>query len=208
VGKGVIPDNEGAGLRLGRGGMITFQGLKRLVPAPPRNVFLLRFRRGVDKEVALASLRSLGALGGHKPVDIANFNRIDSMPFAIGGLLGTIAVAIMAHTLLTSIRRRRRDLAVLKTLGFERGQISRVVAWQATTITLLALTIGIPLGIAGGRWAWTIFADELGIVPQPVIPFLPILLVIPAAILVANLIAAVPATIAGRTPAALALRSE
>jgi predicted lysophospholipase L1 biosynthesis ABC-type transport system permease subunit len=114
----------------------------------------------------------------------------------------------MGHTLLTSIRRRRRDLAVLKTLGFERGQLSRVVAWQATTIALIAVAIGIPLGIAGARWAWTIFADELGIVPQPVIPFLPILLVVPAAIVVANLIAAVPARLAGRTPVALALRAE
>ena len=62
----------------------------------------------VDKQTALGSLRNLGALGNRRPVDIANFNRIDSMPFAIGGLLGTIAVAVMAHTLLTSIRRRRR----------------------------------------------------------------------------------------------------
>jgi FtsX-like permease family len=208
VGEGVIPDNEGAGLRLGRGAMITFQGLKRLAPAPPRNVFLLRLRAGIDREAALGRLRNLGALGGSKPVDIANFNRIDSMPFAIGGLLGTIAVAVLAHTLLTSIRRRRRDLAILKTLGFERGQISRVVAWQATTIALLALAIGIPLGIAGGRWAWTIFADELGIVPEPVFPLVPIVLVVPAAVVVANLIAALPAALAARTPAAIALRTE
>jgi hypothetical protein len=208
VAKGVLPDNEGAGLRLGRGAMVTFQGLKNLNPAAPRNVFLVRVRSGIAKQTAIASLSKLGTLGVRKPVDIANFNRIDSMPFAIGGLLGTIGVAIMAHTLVSSIRRRRRDLAVLKTLGFERGQISRVVAWQATTIALLAGAIGLPLGIAGGRWAWTIFADELGIVPEPVIPFVAILLVIPVAILVANLIAAVPATIAARTPPALALRSE
>jgi ABC-type antimicrobial peptide transport system permease subunit len=178
------------------------------VPDPPRNVFLLRFRPGVDRRSALGSLRNLGSFAGRKPVDIANFNRIDSMPFAIGGLLGTIAVAVMAHTLLTSIRRRRRDLAILKTLGFERAQISRVVAWQATTIALVAVAIGIPLGIAGGRWAWTIFADELGIVPEPVFPLVQILLVVPAAILVANLIAAVPATLAARTPVAVVLRTE
>jgi hypothetical protein len=208
VAKGVIPDNEGAGLRLGRGAMITFRGLERLVPNPPRNVFLLRFRSGVDKQTALRRLSNLGAVGGRKPVDIANFNRVDSMPFAIGGLLGTIGIAVMAHTLLTSIRRRRRDLALLKTLGFERGQISRAVAWQATTIVLVALAIGIPVGIAGGRWAWTIFANDLGIVPEPVFPVLPILLVIPAAIVAANLIAAIPAALAGRTPAAVALRTE
>ena len=208
VGKGVLPDNEGAGIRLGRGAMITFQGLKTLAPAAPENVFLVKLRPGLDEKAALASFRRLGTLGATRPVDIANFNRIDSMPFAIGGLLGTIAVAILAHTLITSIRRRRRDLAVLKTLGFERGQISRAVAWQATTIVLLGIALGVPLGIAGGRWAWTIFANELGIVPEPVVPLLPILLLIPAAILVANVIAAVPAALAGRTSPALALRTE
>jgi predicted lysophospholipase L1 biosynthesis ABC-type transport system permease subunit len=188
--------------------MVTFQGLQRLAPDAPRNVFLLRFRAGADKQRALERLRNLGALGGRKPVDVANFNRIDSMPFVIGGLLGTVAVAVMAHTLLTSIRRRRRDLAVLKTLGFERRQISRAVAWQATTIALPAMAIGIPVGIAGGRWSWNVVAGQLGIVPEPVVPFLPILLVVPAVILTANLIAAVPATLAARTPAALALRAE
>jgi hypothetical protein len=41
-----------------------------------------------------------------------------------------------------------------------------------------------------------------------VFPVLPILLVVPAALFVANLIAAIPAALAARTPAALALRAE
>ena len=166
------------------------------------------FRPGVDREAALRSLQDLGAIGNRKPVDIANFNRIDSTPFAIGGLLGTIAVAVMGHTLLTSIRRRRRDLAVLKTLGFVRGQVSRAVAWQATTIALVAIVLGVPLGIAGGRWAWNVFADQLGIVPEPVIPVWWIAFVVAGALLVANLIAAAPAAIAARVRPGVALRAE
>jgi ABC-type lipoprotein release transport system permease subunit len=208
VGKAVLPDIVGAGIKLGRGGMVTFGGFRKLLPRAPRNVYLIRFRPGTNKKAALARLRKFGIIVGAKPVDLANFNRIDSMPFAIGGLIGSVAIATLAHTLITSIRRRRRDLAILKTLGFERGQVSGTVAWQATTIAALALLIGLPLGVASGRWAWNVFADQLGIVPEPVIPVIPILLMLPGALLVANLIALIPATIAGRTRAALVLRAE
>jgi ABC-type lipoprotein release transport system permease subunit len=208
VGKGVISDIEGAHPLLGGGALLTFEGYKRLVPNAPRNYFLVRFAAGVNKKAGLKSLERVGALAGGKPVDLANFNRVDSMPNVIGGLLGAVAIATLVHTLMTSIRRRRRDLAILKTLGFERRQVARTVAWQATTIVLVALTVGIPLGIAGGRWAWTIFADELGVVREPVIPLAPILLLIPAAILAANVTAALPARLAARTRPALVLRAE
>src|SRR3989442_5046889 len=98
----------------------------------------------------------------------------------------------MMHTLVSSIRRRRRDLAILKTLGFLRGQVSAAVAWQATTLVVLALLIGLPLGIAAGRWGWNVFANQLGVVPQPRGSFLPLLLAIPATLLLADLIALIP----------------
>jgi ABC-type lipoprotein release transport system permease subunit len=208
VGKGVTSDVEGAHSLLGSGAVLTLDGYRRLVPNAPRNYFFIRFAAGADRQAALASLQGASALTGKEPVDLANFNRVDSMPSIIGGLLGVVAIATLVHTLMTSIRRRRRDLAILKTLGFERRQVWRTVAWQATTIVVVALAIGLPLGIAGGRWAWTIFADELGIVPEPVIPVVPILLVIPAAILAANMTAALPARLAGRTRPALVLRAE
>jgi ABC-type lipoprotein release transport system permease subunit len=208
VGKGVLSDIQGAHPLLGKGAMLTLDGYRRLAPGAPRNYFLVRFKPGVNKRKALATLAEAQPLNGERPLDVANFNRIDSMPVLIGALLGLVAIATLAHTLVTSIRRRRRDLAILKTLGFERGQISRAVAWQATTIALIAIVLGVPLGIAGGRWAWSIFADQLGIVPEPVIPVLSTLLVVPCALLAANLIAAIPAALAARVRPALALRAE
>jgi ABC-type antimicrobial peptide transport system permease subunit len=208
VGEGVLADIAGANPLLGQGGMLTLDGYRRLVPNAPRNYFLVRFAAGVDRNRALASLRGADALTGGKPVDVANYSRIDSMPIVIGGLLGLIAVASLMHTLMTSLRRRRRDLAILKMLGFERGQISRIVAWQATTIVAIALLIGVPLGIAAGRWGWRLFAEELGVVPDAVVPFAPTLLLIPAALLVANLIAVLPARVAANTRPALVLKAE
>ena len=139
--------------------------------------------------------------------ELGNLQRVDDLPFLLAGLLGLSGAATLAHTLVSSVRKRRRDLAILKTLGFVRRQVSATVAWQATTIGVLALVFGVPLGIAAGRWGWNVFADQLGVLPEPVTPVLALLLV-PAMIVFANLIAALPARIAGRLRPAPVLRTE
>ena len=80
-------------------------------------------------------------------------------------MFSIVAFATLVHVLVTSVRRRRRDLAILRTIGFTRRQISRTVAWQAATIAAAALAIGIPLGVVVGRFAWSLFASRLGVVP-------------------------------------------
>lgn len=117
-------------------------------------------------------------------------------------------MATLVHTLVTSIRRRRRDFAILKMIGFVPTQVRSVVAWQATTFVSAALLIGLPVGIVVGRLVWTAFTQQLGTVANPVTPAVRVLLTIPAAVLLANIIAAVPAVIAGRMKPALALRAE
>ena len=112
---------------------------------------------------------------------------IDSLPAWSWRVFGAVAVAALAHTLVTLTRRRRRDLAILKTLGFTRGQVLAAVAWQATIVAGIGLLVGLPLGVALGRWAWTLFAEDLGVVPEPVTPLWPVLLVVPATLLLANL---------------------
>jgi hypothetical protein len=210
VGEGVISDVVGAHGLLGHGAMLTFDGYRELVPQAARNFFFVRFKEGADRKQALASLSGAGvtADSGAKPADVVNFNRVDSMPTVLAGLLALIAVVTVLHALLTSMRRRQRDLAILKVLGVRRAQISRMVAWQAATIVAIGALIGIPAGVAGGRWAWRVFADGLGVVPDPVVPIGLVLLIAPAALLVAALIALVPALTAARSQPAVVLRSE
>jgi putative ABC transport system permease protein len=124
------------------------------------------------------------------------------------GLLGLAAAASLAHTLLGAVRQRRRDLAILKTLGFERRQLSRVVASLATTLLVTALVVGIPAGLVIGGWSWRLFADRLGVLPTTVVPLFAILATVPAALAAANVVAAVPAWSAARTNPAGVLRSE
>jgi hypothetical protein len=74
------------------------------------------------------------------------------------------------HALITSVRRRRRDLVILKALGFGRGQVSQTVARPASTLALVAGLIVLPLGIAGGRWARRLLAEWLGVAAGLVVP--------------------------------------
>jgi hypothetical protein len=87
-------------------------------------------------------------------------------------------------------------------------QVRAAVAWQATTFVSVALLIGLPVGIAIGRVVWIAFASQLGTPPDPVTPSLRLLLTIPAAVVLANIIAVVPAMMAGRMKPAPALRAE
>jgi ABC-type lipoprotein release transport system permease subunit len=143
-----------------------------------------------------------------RPVDVLNYSRIQGTPLALATLLALLAVATVAHLLMTSVRRRRRDLAVLKTLGFVRAQISAAVAWQATTLVGLALLAGLPLGVATGRWTWELFAGRLGVAPGSRVPVLSVLLAVPVALAIANALAAGPGLVAAGLRPAAVLRSE
>jgi ABC-type lipoprotein release transport system permease subunit len=142
------------------------------------------------------------------PSDVANFGGVAGMPFFIAAVFVAAAAAALAHALITSIRHRRRDVAVLKTLGFTSTQVLVTIGWQATTIAAVGLLAGIPLGLGVGRFTWTLFAQDLGAVPEAITPIGPTALVVPAAILLANLIAALPARAAAATQPAVVLRAE
>ena len=123
-------------------------------------------------------------------------------------VLAVLAVGTLAHVLLTGVRRRRRDLALLKTLGFTRRQVLGTVAWEASAFAAVALLVGLPLGVIAGRWAWAVFASAAGVSTAATVPLATVLLAIPATLLAANLIAAAPGWEAARLRPALVLRTE
>jgi hypothetical protein len=82
------------------------------------------------------------------------------------------------------------------------------IAWQTTLTLLIAVAIGGPLGIAGGRLAWQGFARSLGAVPVVEVPVLALIVGLAALVLAGNLLASVPAAAAARTRAAAGLRAE
>jgi hypothetical protein len=139
---------------------------------------------------------------------IVNARQMGSQPIALALGLAAAAVASLALTVLSSVRRRRHELALLKALGMTRGQLRSVIAWQTTLTLLIAVAIGGPLGVAGGRLAWQTFAGSLGAVPVSEIPVAALILGLLALVLGANLLSAAPAALAARTHPAIALRAE
>lgn len=192
------------------------------------NLVFVRIRTGVPTAVALASLHRVvaaadrafaGAPGGaagnaivvqgvQRPAEIANYKTLGLTPALLVAGLVLGAIAALALTLVASVRQRRRDLALLKTIGFVRRQLAAAVAWQATTAAVVGIVIGIPLGIVVGRWLWDLFAEQINAVPYPTVSVASVVLVALGTVLLANLVAALPARSAARTATAIMLRAE
>jgi hypothetical protein len=150
----------------------------------------------------------VSVLGTLRPAQIVNYHTVGSTPVILAVGLAAGAIVALGLTLAASVRRRRRDLALLKTLGFTQRQLAAAVAWQATVIAAIGVILGVPLGIVLGRQLWILFARNINAVPDPAVPVLSVLLVAIGALLFANLDAALPGLDAAHTPAALALRAE
>jgi len=163
------------------------------------NFFLIRYRPGTDLAASAARLTaavhaagcpagpmSCSVVTDQRPSDIRDYTGIRDTPLALGAVVALLALGTLAHMLLTSVYRRRRDLAVLKTLGLSRAQLLRVVAWAASSLAAVALLVGLPLGAAAGRWAWVLFAGSVGVSGQASVPVPWLLLTIPAALVLAG----------------------
>jgi hypothetical protein len=204
---------------LGEGGWVYGPAVHGQANTQPTNglpplvfdLFLVRYAPGVAPSAALASLhRQFGrdVLQHVPPEDVINLQSVSGLPWLLGGLVVAIGLVTVGNTLIVTVRRRRRDLAVFKTVGFLRRQVAGVVAWQATAIGVVALVVGLPVGIAIGRWAWTMVASGVGTSSPPVVPFAAIALVIPCVLVMVNLLAGWPAWSAARVAPAQAMRAE
>lgn len=130
------------------------------------------------------------------------------LPLYLAAFLLVLAVGAIAHALATAVRRRSVDLAVLRAVGLTPGQSRWIVVVQACVLALFGLAFGVPLGVALGRTAWRWIAAFTPVQYLPPDPVLILLLVVPVALVVVNLLAALPARRAGRTQVATVLRAE
>jgi putative ABC transport system permease protein len=216
----------GEHLEMGTGALLSSQ----LIPAAQRNLFnnpltgpdtiFVDVRPGANRTAALRSLQQIAprltntanfgvfVVPVAHPAEIVNYRSLGTTPALLGATLAAGAVVGLGLTLVASVRRRRRDIALLKTLGFTERQIAATIAWQSSVAVAVGTVVGLPIGIVLGRVAWDLFAHEIHAVPAPSVPGVATVLVGIGALVIANVVASVPGRIAARTPTALLLRAE
>jgi ABC-type lipoprotein release transport system permease subunit len=142
------------------------------------------------------------------PAEITNYRSMGTTPVVLGAALAAGALTALGLTLVASVRRRRRDLALMKTLGFAGRQLASVVAWQSGVAVLIGIVLGVPLGIVAGRALWNSFAADIHAVPDPTVPALLVLAIAVASFALALAVSALPGRLAARTPTAILLRAD
>jgi FtsX-like permease family protein len=218
-----FPTDFGTG-GIGTGAALTTAGYTGLVcPSSPRQA---QCRTTIKRAGVLALVRAAPGLAGTaalarlvardrdnaspptEPAALVNFGASAAFPLLIGGVVAVCGLAALAHLLVVSVTRRRTETGLLRALGMVRRQLATIVFWQATTVAVIAIAAGIPLGIAAGRAIWRAFAISLGVVPVPVVQAWLIVALAAGALLAANALAAVPAMSAARSRPGPLLRAE
>jgi hypothetical protein len=203
------------------GASLTAQGGDRLLLGSGSNdvgtpYVVLRWAAGVDSDEAL-SRRGLGTnegLAGARviaptaPPEVRGLVDVQQFPLLAGAALAVLGMIATSHALIVTVRRRRVELGVLSALGFAPAQRRAVILGQATTITVIALAIGLPLGALVGRVVWSAMASSMGVAADASFPLALLALGAIGFVIVLNTIASFPARAAARLRVAEALHSE
>jgi ABC-type antimicrobial peptide transport system permease subunit len=169
-------------------------------------------RRAIEENLAklpdVGDPETIGVEGPRLPLEVRRLQQVDHLPIVLAGVLALLGAAALGYALATSIRRRRSEHAVLKTLGFTRRQLAAAIAWQATTVAGISIAIGIPAGIVVGRLIWRAVSDNTGLAYAPEVPLLVLVGTALAALILANLAASVAGRAAARVSPATILQAE
>jgi len=142
-------------------------------------LFAANLDAGADKEEVLKkvqiALKSEGMRGG----DVRKIkNQIESDLKNFILLISTVAFAAMGvaalgvtNTIMASIRTRRWQFGILRSIGVTRSQLLRLVIAEAILLGMVACVMGIPAGLLLGIDAEAVQTALIGYAPALVIPW-------------------------------------
>jgi ABC-type lipoprotein release transport system permease subunit len=217
TGSGLVPLGPHNGYA--EGGWIASAGYDALFTGYKFRVILVRFPHGANvknssdalvREVVkqLPEAKDLELDPGDVPTELALIRQVRTLPILLGAFLALLAIGAVGHALATAVRRRSHDLAVLRAVGMTQWQSRWVVVTQATLLALIGLTFGVPIGLALGRTVWRVVADYTPLQYVSPISLWALVLVAPAALVTANVLAAWPGRRAARLRISHILRTE
>jgi hypothetical protein len=199
---------------LGQGALLTMEGIAEQDESAYPSLAFVRLREPVDpagegRALAGELYDRLTGYGTEvtevftvqRPSEVVGLQPASRTANLLAGLLVGAAVLALALSLSASVRRRTATYAVLSSLGFSRRDLRSTVRWHTNLVVALALLLGLPVGVALGRLAWTAFADDLGAAGGPQVPVLLVLGVSLGLVVLSNAIGEWPARLADRAPA-------
>ncbi len=188
------------------------------------SIEFVRLRPGVSTSLALASLRKIARIGVQEmdqtpdsgssvnvqsvlyPAEIENYRTIGIISGPAGPRTGTGRHRGARLTLIASVHRRRRDLALLRTLGFTPGDSCcrrwpGRPPWRAPS----AFSLAFPPRHPGGPLALDSFCEKH---LRPTVPFIPLVIVALSALVLSNLVAGATRAKCRSDSAAQVMRGE
>jgi putative ABC transport system permease protein len=142
------------------------------------------------------------------PSIVDRFREIGPVPWYLAGMLAILGAGGLMHASLMASRRRGRELAIARALGFTPGQAAAAVRWQGLTTAVAGLVIGLAAGVLIGRMIWRHLATAIGVVVDVRLPWWAPVIAVTGVIAVVLAVTALPSAQARRARPAELLRSE
>jgi putative ABC transport system permease protein len=171
------------------------------------NLFAANLENGVDKQKVLDGIKTrLGEMnimaGDVRQIKGAidtDFRRLLAVLTTVA--FGAMAVASMGvtNTIMASIRSRRWQLGVLRSIGLCGDELLKLVLAEAFLLGMVGLILGLACGSLLAMDAWQMIADVLGYLPSLVIPWGYIIIGCVAVMAVSTAAAMWPAVSVSRT---------
>ncbi|GGM33160.1 ABC transporter substrate-binding protein [Longimycelium tulufanense] len=197
--------------------MVDLGSIQRIKPdAKAFDRVLVKLRQGVGAADGKAAVdKALSGLPTAQVVTAAEVKEqinkgVDSMLQFVWALIGmavVIALFGIANTLSLSVLERTRESALLRALGFTRGQLRLMLLVESVLMALMGAVIGVALG-TGFAWALLSMISGEEIAISLVMPFGQIGAMLLAALVAAIIAAVAPARRAARTSVVSAMATE
>jgi hypothetical protein len=126
--------------------------------------------RAADRHLVAEGLCPLNSADRITPASVTNLGHVEALPRYLGYLVLLMALATVAQAMSTNVKRRSKELSILRALGMRRRLARGVIMGQALCILVIALLVGVPLGLVLGRRVWLPIANGARVVVVTVEP--------------------------------------
>ena len=166
----IVGDNLDPGVDVaGHGFAMTVDGLSALGDASVQGT-VVRFAPGADHAKLVSRYSSLGFAPVTPPSEVGHIGQLGGLPGRVGQLLTLLGIAALLNAMVLTVRSGRREIALLRALGFTSVQVVRVHLWQSIFTAFTGIVIGAGIGLIVGREIDRQLVGNVGAIAETVLP--------------------------------------